>query len=190
MLFEQVRACTSLQDKAKRVWEHYLERRLPNNMEPAWTHMAYELIQRYANDPASVTDKDLLMVKDTIYSHEMPDGTEVASFPNVPQSPVRIMHEGWKIGTPTWVFMGRNHETGKVLSLGQGWISVLRHVPEELHYHFDSAMPKDAWIAYNLKDQMGMSALTANCVGPELYFHDLITSLERQTGKQFIKRKR
>lgn len=188
MLADEVRACTSLQDKAKRIWDHYLERRLPNNMEPVWTHAAYELIQRYSVDPMTIKEAELRLVKDTIYSHEMPDGVEVPSFSNVPQSPTRIIHEGWKIGTPTWIFMGRNDETGKVISLGQGWIGVIRFVPEELHHHFDPQLPKGIWIAYNLKDQMGMTAKTANCVGPSLYFYEMVQALEKQTGLQFLKK--
>jgi len=185
MLRDDLLDCKTLEEKSKIIWQHYEKRKLDSNLEPNWTHAAYDLVLRYNENPSALKNEESSVLKELIYSHEMLDGTEVQSFPHIPRSPVRIMHDGWKIGTPTWIFMGRSLNFNLIRSLGNDWIAVGREVPADLCHLFDPTMPKIAWIAYNINDQMGLNAQTANCIGPALYFNELIEALEKQTKKKF-----
>lgn len=177
MLRDSLLSCKSMKEKAYLVWDHYKSRKLNSSFEPIWTHAGYELVQKFLDD--KLPEKSLNYFKDVMATHELPDGFEVSSFPNVPSSPIRIVHDCWKIGTPTWIFMGRNFP-GAIQQVAPEWIAVQRKLPENLTHLFDPAIPKNVWMAYNLKDQMGLGAATANCIGPALYLEDLLDVINRQ----------
>jgi hypothetical protein len=181
-LQKSLKKTTELKEKASLIWLHYVNRKLKSPLEPTWTHAAYELIRQYALE--SVSKENMQLIKEIIMSHEFDDGTEIQAFPGIPNSPTRIIHDGWKIGTPTWVFMGRNESPQNSKYLGENWVAVRREIPADLYKFFDRSLPNEAWIAYNLNDQMGMSAMTANCVGPSCYLDDLIQALEQQIHKK------
>lgn len=184
MLRDELAICKNPQEKAARIWSSYESRKLQSNLEPQWTHPAYEILRQFSLDPVAVAKDSLSLVKELIQSHELADGFEVAAFPNIPKSPVRVMHDGWKIGTPTWVFMGRS-ENQHARALGHDWVAVAREVPEALAKNFDPRLPRLVWIAYSIKEPMGMTAKTANCVGPALYFEELVSALMILTKKRF-----
>lgn len=184
MLRDELAVCTTPQEKAARIWANYVSRKLHSNLEPEWTHPAYELLRQFSVDPALVPQDNIRLIKEMMASFEMPDGFEVSSFPNVPKSPVRIMHDGWKIGTPTWVFMGRS-ENQHARALGHDWVAVAREVPEDLAKNFDPRLPRLVWIAYNTKEPMGLTAISNNCIGPAIYFDELVSALESKTKKKF-----
>lgn len=183
MLYETLINCKSIKEKAFHIMDFYKSRRIQSSLEPIWIHRAYELVQQYLDD--KLEKDNLRNLYEIVNSHCMEDGTEVPSFPNRPSSPARIMHEGWKIGTPTWIFMGRN-EYGAARDLNKGWVAVKRTVPQKFQKLFDPDIPLDIWFAYNLNDQMGIGAETANSIGPSLDFDELCHEIDRQTKNQKI----
>ena len=175
---------TDMKEKTRLIWEHYISRKLKCFLEPSWTHAAYELIQQYS---IGLVSKENMYIRELIFSHEFEDGNETQAFPGIPNSPTRIMHDGWKIGTPTWVFMGRSEEPENARYLGENWVAVKRNIPKELIKFFDQNLPSEAWIAYNRNHHMGMSGTTANCVGPACYLDDLVEAVEKQIYKKLPK---
>lgn len=177
--------------KGQRLWEHYQSRKLPSEptngqellpLEPQWVHYGYDLIRKFVND--EVIEGDALNLLDQIIaSHSLQDGSTIAAFPGQPNSPQRIIHDGWKAGTPTWIFMGRALTPDSVVHLGGGYVAVQRTVPDELYKMMDpKAAPATLWMAYNLKEQMGMTALTSNVIGPAVSFGQLWDAVNAAHG--------
>jgi hypothetical protein len=196
-LYEKMSAANTFQEKAQVVWDHYLSRKLPIpepgvfSLEPNWVHSGYELVDRYLKQE-NLDANDQQLLQQIIESHSLKDGFEVSAFPGQPASPIRIIHDGWKAGTPTWIFMGRSFKSEVVLKneevelshrrynehsvvhLGGGWIAVHRTIPEELYKKMDKeAAPRTLWMAYNENEQMGVTALTSNVIGPATSFNQL-----------------
>lgn len=168
-------------DKAKVVWDHYLSRRLDDLIEPPWIHFGYELVQKFVTGEKLQADQ-LELIDQIIASHSLKDGHEVPAFPGQPQSPMRIIHDGWKAGTPTWIFMGRSLTTASISNMGGGWWAVQRTIPVEFYQEMDQdAAPPTLWMAYKEDRQMGITALSSNVVGPAISFTQLwqAVALER-----------
>lgn len=175
-LFESLQAEEKLEEKARIVCEHYESRVLDNELEPRWMHPAYECVQRLYDGNATEDEKQMAL--EIISSHSLKDGYSVSAFPGMPGSPMRIIHDGWKSGTPTWIFMGRSFPDA-AKDIGNGWVAVQRSLPPEFYRLIDaSAAPPTLWIAYHLDQQMGMSALTANCIGPAMSLPELIEAVD------------
>lgn len=170
-LCEAIKAANNFEEKAKVVWEHYQSRRLNSDLEPKWTHAAYESVAKVLQKTATPEEKQL--ANEIIASHALKDGYSVAAFPGMPSSPLRIIHDGWKSGTPTWIFMGRSLP-GAAQDIGGGWVAVQRTLPPELYKLLGSNAPATLWIAYNLEQQMGTSALTSNCIGPAYSLQEVL----------------
>lgn len=143
-------------DKATQLWIHYLSRRRADDYEPHWVHPAYEMMQHY-NDLSTYDQQE---ADEIIESHDHPDGACIVVLPGLS----RIVHDGWLLGTPTWVFMGRNL-SGSPIERHGDWIILGRPIPHELRTH---VTPKIAfaWIAYHMDRPMGFTCLTAECIGP------------------------
>lgn len=179
-LSESVKSAKSPVEKAKVVWEHYQTRKLASELEPNWTHVAYEAVRKLAENILSDTDDDFHLAMEVISSHTLPDGFSVSAFPGMPNSPMRIIHDGWKSGTPTWIFMGRNIPD-MVKDIGDGWVAVSRTLPHELFKMMENnGAPATLWMAYHRDRQMGSSALTSNCVGPAISFRELMAAVEEE----------
>lgn len=164
----------SLKDKAQHCWEFYISRKLTNDMEPTWTHLAYQAVKEYLD--GDVQNKEF--VAEIVHSHELADGSTVSSFPGIPNSPRRVIHEGWKVGTPTWVFMGR-YATEASIRINDKWIAVKRKIPDVIFKeNFDPSLPTEVWIAYNINEQMGTTASTANCIGPAFSYQQILDNLK------------
>ena len=174
-MLESLIAATSIKEKVAIICDFYKSKRLDNNLEPMWLPRAYDIAQHYLDD--KLPKEEMGILHEVIRSHLMPDGTEVLSMPNVPKSPIRIMHQGWKIGTPTWIFMGRK-EPDAVTDLGNKWVAVKRTVPPDLYKSFDPKIPDTIWLAYNLEKQFGLDS--KNCIGPALYLNQLVKIVEEQ----------
>jgi hypothetical protein len=91
------------------------------------------------------------------------------------------MHEGWKIGSPTWIFMGRN-QLGASVHVSGDWIAVKRTIPSEIYKLFDPQLPDTIWMAYNTKIQMGSmnSSQDVGEMGPAMDFEDLVEAIEKK----------
>lgn len=165
-----------MKDQLADIWNHYLSRQLKNDLEPNWIHYGYELIYKLLND-VEITEKEKHIANDIMKSFSLKDGFSVPSFPSRPQSPSRIIHDGWKAGTATWIFMGRSENPIKYL--GDDWIAVERTLPDDLYKLLDSKLaPPTLVMAYNKNRQMGINNADSNAVGPAIYMDDLIKAIE------------
>jgi len=158
--------------KAKICLDHYDESK-SIQFEPNWIHPAYEILQKFYQD--ELPAEKFPLVKEIIVSHECVDGLAVSAQPGVPSSGRRIIHDGWKIGSSTWVFMGRK-EYAKPLN--DDWVLVRRKIPDQIFLsNFDPDLPNRIWIAYHRHNQMGMTPMT-NFIGPTPYLDDLLSEFE------------
>jgi hypothetical protein len=174
---------TIYKKKVQLIWDHYQSRKLPEEtLEPKWIHAGYELAYNYLQGKTLEPD-ELEVLDQVISSHTLEDGFTVPAFSGQPQSPMRIIHDGWKSGTPTWIFMGRAFTPDSAVHLGADWVAVQRTLPDELYSQMDpKAAPPTLWMAYNLKSQMGMTALTSNVIGPAISFNQLWQAVNADYG--------
>jgi hypothetical protein len=190
-----IAAAPTYKAKAQVVWDHYVRRQLPavmmnniilqNELEPNWIHFGYELIHKFifSRVGEKLDADELELVDQIIVSHSLKDGHTVPAFPGQPKSPMRIIHDGWKAGTPTWIFMGRSLTPKSVVHLGGGWVAVQRTIPDEFYNDMDKqAAPATLWMAYNTNQQMGLTALTSNVVGPAVSFNQLWDAVNAEYG--------
>lgn len=150
---------------ARAAWQFHLSRRLTGDLqkyEPNWVHPIYQMAKDYLDYPERFQGDDLEDAANTLLA--------VADHRIVTQEWLgmgRLIHEGWKVGTPTWAFMGRG--TGH-LSFAPGNADLVvccRVIPPELRGYFpDTGGCWEVWIAYSKSEPLGATALTANCYGP------------------------
>lgn len=172
-----------LKAQAKVVWEKYQSRKLDSALEPSWTHAGYELVKSFLD--GNLDEGNLSLVLEILHSDSLPDGSSVLAFPNQPKGPQRIIHDGWKAGTPSWIFMGRALSPENVKYLGERWVAVQRSLSPEMYKLIDPNMaPPTLWMAYHLDNQMGLTALTSNVIGPAIHFEELIEAIETEIGKK------
>lgn len=183
MLQESLSASKSWKGKALLVNDFYQSRRIDGSLEPMWIHGAYEIVKHYIDD--TLKKEQIKLFYDIIRSHELPDGFEVPSMPNVPSSPIRIMHEGWKVGSPTWIFMGRN-EPGSAIHVNGDWVAVKRTITAEIFKFFDPQLPNTIWMAYNTKIQMANmdSPQDDGVIGPAMDFEVLAEAIDKRISSE------
>lgn len=158
-----------MRDSCEKIWQLYESRKL-KKFEPNWIHYAYELVKKYL-DGKNLSNKELDLVTQIIQSHSLPDGYAVPALPSKPNGDTRIIHDGWKAGSTTWIFMGRTENN--VVPLSNGWIAVKRTLPQHLYSLLKQDLAPDTlWCAYHLDKQMGIDS-DENCVGPAIYFDQL-----------------
>lgn len=182
-LWENLRREKNERAKARLMWEHYVSRKRDDALEPNWVHPAYALAYSVATGEKLDSD-DLTTFRQMVGSHELEDGHVVRAFPHMPeefQGPARYVHDGWKLATPSWVFMARNQNVpdfGPVIDVGNGWVVVGRDIPDKLHANMQGG--KTIYIAYNLNVPMGITAMTANVLGPTDSHEEIMLEVERE----------
>src|SRR5258708_7642066 len=146
-LASRVRAANGPVEKALVVWQHYERSKLRTEFEPKWIHAAYEVVREFLDGRLRWDE-----AAEFVSSHALADGFQDRAG--------RVVHDGWKVGTSTWVFMGRA-APGAATALGGGWVAVRRTVPGGLAVR-NEVRPgwRACWIAYHLEQQMGFTALT------------------------------
>ena len=170
----------SLEDKARMCLEHYEASKSPS-LEPAWVHPAYDVLRKFLEGESG--DEQARLVRDVIASHECEDGKPVTAQPGVPGAGRRVMHDGWKIGSSTWVYMGRREGARR---LNDEWVLVGRAIPDDIfRANFDPDLPETVWIAYNRAIRMGLHPME-NHVGPTPYVEQIYSELARM-GISFCK---
>ncbi|NCA13965.1 MAG: hypothetical protein EBS89_07500 [Proteobacteria bacterium] len=163
----------SLEDKARICLEHYEASKNPS-LEPAWVHPAYDVLRKFLEGESG--DEQTRLVRDVIASHECEDGKPVTAQPGVPGAGRRVIHDGWKIGSSTWVFMGRRDGA---ISLNDDWILVGRDIPADIfRANFDPALPSKVWIAYHRTIKMGLQPMQ-NFIGPTPYLEQVYSEFAR-----------
>lgn len=163
---------------AQQCWDHYQGRKLTGDQaacEPEWTHPAYQGIRDWIDRPEQFDDDETADIADLILGISDHTLRQEESWP----FPPRLVHEGWKVGTPTWVFLGR--AAGHVERYDDDLVLCCRTIPADCRNHLKSIDNCwDCWIAYSLTEPMGSSAMTANCYGPCLSKDDLIEAIEQE----------
>jgi hypothetical protein len=166
------------------LWQHYKDRQLKLEYEPNWVHEGYDLFRRVL-DKDKLDHKEFWLAKEIIKSHSLPDGFAVPLDKRQPQSEQRIMHDGWKAGSATWIFMGRNLDENSVVSLSESWIAIKRTLPPEIYSILDPSLAPDTlWMAYNKNKQIKVLDESITCVGPAIYFEELVNFLENKNEIQ------
>jgi hypothetical protein len=147
----------SLKNKAQKVWQHYESRKRLDDFEPAWTHRAYEMVRQFIDGTLHHELKE--SVTNIITSHDLADGTIIRCPPFN-----RVMHDGWKVGTPTWIFMGR--QDAEPQRIANGWILLSRQLPDRIAAMFRMPSGTREWMAFHPELPMGYTAMTSNVIGP------------------------
>lgn len=170
-LQEKISSKETFKEQVEVIKDFYISRKMDSPLEPDWIHLSYNLAFRYL-DGEYLTDEEILELNSIVESHSLSDGFSVPSFPGFPYLPERIMHEGWKAGTASWVFMGRNVQNTHILK-GR-WVAVSRTLPSDLYSLLDQDEISDTlWCSYHLDKPFGANHSSENCIGPTLFYEDL-----------------
>lgn len=110
--------------------------------EPEWIHPFFEV--------STMPDDAIIRAANSL---KVADGTICEAFPGLVGSPLRIIHDGWKVGTTSWVFFGRRTPAYR-RAIGS-WVVLGRTYEGETIY-----------MAYNRKRRMRCSALSNDEIGP------------------------
>lgn len=160
--------------------EHYKSRQLKSDLEPKWTHEAYQFAFDFIAD-LPLNEKQLWILNGTVKSHNLPDGVAVPVDKRQPQGSQRIVHDGWKAGSCTWIFMGRNFKQDSVCQLSDFWVAVQRTLPDDIYNLLDQSLaPSTLWMAYNLKLPMQVLNEKDTCVGPAIYLSQIEEAIKRK----------
>lgn len=158
--------------RCKIIWQHYEDRKLKNNFEPEWTHECYYLMQKAINH--KLNDLEFWIASEVVKSHSLADGTSVPVNKKQPNGEERIIHDGWKAGSISWIFMGRSLSSESIVPLSDNWIAVQRTLPDDIYALIDDTLaPATLWMAYNTKLPFNILSEKKNCIGPSIYFEDL-----------------
>lgn len=181
MLYHKLQETKSAFEKCQIIWDHYVERQLHSELEPAWIHAGYELIFKAKNEKA-LTKEEIKIVNEIIFTHSCEDGKEIPAFAGKPNSPSRIIHDGWKAGTPSWIFMGRSLEADNVQKINNNYVVVKRTLPSEYYQMLNQDLaPATLWMAYNLNKQMGCFGERTNIIGPAIYLNQILKEIENDS---------
>lgn len=164
---------TSL-DRCSFLWDHYLSRKRQDEFEPSWVLQPYSLVKSFLDAKgeasAPLNDGDYFVLNETIKSHLQKDGTEVPIRTGFPNEGSRIMHDCWKAGSFSWVFMGRIE--AKDIFDYKNFVILSRALPDHLYDLLDKDFaPQTLFVAYERTD------ISKN-VGPAICIDDLIEELE------------
>lgn len=159
----------------------YESRRLTGDKakyEPDWIHPGEEDFALYVQ--GKVTDKEMLACIE-----ERLDGLKGWQRPSFFMHPLfgpRIVHEAFKVGSPSWVFLGRNLPSTRLEMFGDEHVICGRATPDEVRLvarkHGLEVLVDQTWIGYSKTDRMGDTAMTANVYGPCNSLAELIADLK------------
>lgn len=160
-------------DRCSFLWDHYLSRKREDEYEPNWILEPYSLVKKFLDNQQDLDsifeEKDYFVLNETIKSHLQKDGTEVPIRTGFPNEGTRIMHDCWKAGSFTWLFMGRR-ET-KDIFFKNNFVVFSRTLPDEFYDLLDKDFaPQTLFAAYNKLD-------SAKNIGPAICLDDLLQEL-------------
>lgn len=168
--FESIR---DPKDRCLFIWDHYLSRKRKDDYEPDWILEPYALVKKFIDlqDGADLDEKEYFILNETIKSHLQADGTEVPVKTGFPNEGSRIMHDCWKAGSFTWLFMGRS-ESNEIFN-HKDFVIISRTLPDDLYGLLDKEVfaPQTLFAAYK-------KASNSTNVGPAVCIDDLLQELE------------
>jgi hypothetical protein len=174
MIQEELKLASSLKEQCEIIWNHYISRRLNNNFEPQWIHHPYEAIKDFLDSKELPTDS-VHNLRDVIKSHLQKDGTEVPVKTGFPNEGTRLMHDCWKAGSFTWIFMGRSFCEN--IHTYKNFVIVNRKLPDDIYALLDGPAPQTLYAAYTINKNW--------FAGPAVDLEQLIEHLDQQEPAQF-----
>jgi len=165
---------TSPLERCSFLWEHYLSRKRQDNFEPLWVLKPYSLVKSFLDLEGKTegvfTEQDYFVLNETIKSHVQRDGTEVPIKTGFPNEGSRIMHDCWKAGSFSWLFMGRT--AAQDIFEHKGFVVLSRALPDHLYDLLDKDFaPQTLFAAYSVEND-------SKNIGPAVCVDDLLQELE------------
>lgn len=162
-------------DRCLFIWDHYVSRKRNDDYEPDWVLKPYALVKKFIDleENADLDEKEYFILNETIKSHLQEDGTEVPVKTGFPNEGSRIMHDCWKAGSFTWLFMGRA-DSNEVF-YHKDFVVISRTLPDHLYSLLDREVfaPQTLFAAYKKADD-------SMNVGPAVSIDDLLQELENK----------
>jgi hypothetical protein len=169
-MIENLKFAPSLEEQCSLIWDHYLSRRLKNELEPTWIHSPYQLVRDFL-DKKSLSSQDFYLLKEVIKSHQQKDAAEVPVKTGFPKEGTRVMHDSWKAGSFTWIFMGRIF--CEDIFEHKKYVIISRKLPDEIYNILDKDFaPQTLYGAYKVNKN--------SFFGPAISSDQLISHLDQQ----------
>lgn len=158
-------------DKCECMWNHYLDRKRDDEYEPSWVLKPYLILRKYMDDSKSLDEKEFFILNEMLKSHAQPDGTEVPVKTGFPNEGSRIMHDCWKAGSFTWLFMGRKY-SNDISIVNNDNVIISRKLPDSMYDLIDKSVfaPQTLFASYNIADE-------SKNLGPAVSLDDLIEEI-------------
>lgn len=169
---EHFSSLKSLEEICGFLWNHYLSRKRKDEYEPFWIIKPYSLAKKYLDNKSSFSEDDYFILNQLIKSHLSKDGSEVPVRTGFPNEGSRIMHDSWKAGSFTWIFMGRSFTDD--ISFYKGFVVLSRTLPKELFDSLDTDAPQTLFAAYDKSNEL-------KNIGPAIYLDDLFFEIDKET---------
>lgn len=167
MIQEKIKSASSTKEQCKIIWNHYLSRRLTTDFEPSWIHHPYKAVKDFLDKKP---DQDLFILKEVIKSHLQKDATEVPIKTGFPKEGTRLMHDCWKAGSFTWIFMGRIF--CQDIFQHKDYVVINRKLPDDIYQLLDKNIaPQTLYSAYKKEEN--------SFVGPAISLEQLIAHLNQ-----------
>lgn len=163
-------------DKCNYIWDHYSNRKRNDEFEPSWILKPYAILKKYIDEPKSLNEKELFILNEMFKSHAQQDGTEVPVKTGFPNEGSRIMHDCWKAGSFTWIFMARKH-SNDISFFENEYVFVSRKLPDQLYDLIDKDIfaPQTLFAAYHIFDE-------SKNLGPAVSYDDLRQEIKERNN--------
>lgn len=157
-----------IKDKCSYLWEHYCNRKRTDEYEPNWILKPYDLARMYSLGQ-QINDEDIFLLENLLKSHAEPNGAEVPVKRGFPKEGTRLMHDGWKAGSSSWLFMGRKFSK---TSQHSHYVIISRTLSDNYYNLLDSpTAPQTLFCAYSLLEE--------KLIGPAIFYDDLILEITK-----------
>jgi len=163
----------NLGEFCSKLWDYYLSRRRGDEFEPSWVLSSYALVKK-ALDEADLDEKEAATLREVIKSHLEEDGAEVPVKTGFPNEGSRIIHDCWKAGSFSWIFMGRR--SPDTIARHRNFVVLSRKLPDELYNLLDGSAPQVLFAAYDTVEE-------SKNIGPAICLDDLLKEIEDKYGE-------
>jgi len=160
--------------KCSFIWDHYISRKRLDDYEPSWALSPYSTVKKAIDNKDNLevlTERDYFLINETIKSHLQKDGTEVPIRTGFPNEGSRIMHDCWKAGSFTWIFMGRIECQA---FLHGNYAVISRRLPDDMYDLLDKDYaPQTLFAAYDRLDE-------SKNIGPAVTLEYLLREIDKE----------
>lgn len=171
-----------LMEQVNQLIQKYEQSKRTDQYEPKWILPPFNDLYNFKKDGVEylrsiygdhLDDNELLKIfeDETVGALLTPDGTTVNSFP----FPPRVIHDGFKVGTTSWVFMGR--KDSPIVEIphyyGSTCLAIRREIPSQIAAKLNKIHPEldnFVYAAYSMDEKLNLD------VGPCLTFDQLVAA--------------